>query len=85
MMADVSFAKNVVGEVAVAEAAAAEEAIATSSRRWRPARERWLGIATIIAFIIVWEIVYRLGLMPTWAFPSPWKVVLAFQEVDREW
>lgn len=74
-MADVSFAKNVVDE------AAAEETIATSSRRWRPARERWLGIATIIAFIVIWEIVYRLGLMPTWAFPSPWKVVLAFQEL----
>ena len=36
---------------------------------------------TIVAFVAVWEIVYRLGLMPTWAFPSPWKVVLAFQEL----
>jgi dienelactone hydrolase len=80
-MADVSFSKNVVGEAAVTEAAAAEEAIVASSRQWRPARERWLGISTIIAFIVVWEIVYRLGLMPTWAFPSPWKVVLAFQEL----
>jgi len=46
-----------------------------------PTRERWLGIATIVALIAIWEIVYRLGLMPTWAFPSPWKVVLAFQEL----
>jgi ABC-type nitrate/sulfonate/bicarbonate transport system permease component len=46
-----------------------------------PTRERWLGIATIVAFIAIWEIVYRLGLMPKWAFPSPWKVVLAFQEL----
>jgi hypothetical protein len=67
-MADVSFSKNVVGA-----SAAAEEAIVASSRRWRPARETWLGISTIITFIVVWEIVYRLGLMPTWAFPSPWK------------
>ena len=66
-MADVSYAKTVAGEPAVAEAAA------RSSRRWMPSRERWLGIATIVAFIAIWEIVYRLGLMPTWAFPSPWK------------
>jgi len=46
-----------------------------------PSRERWLGIATIVAFIVIWEVVYRLGLMPKWAFPSPWKVVLAFQEL----
>jgi len=74
-MADVSYAKNVVEEGAPPKAAAG------SSRRWVPSRERWLGIATIVAFIAIWEIVYRLGLMPTWAFPSPWKVVLAFQEL----
>jgi ABC-type nitrate/sulfonate/bicarbonate transport system permease component len=74
-MADVSYSKNVVGEPAAAEATA------TSPRRWLPGRERWLGFATIVAFVAIWEIVYRLGLMPTWAFPSPWKVVLAFQEL----
>ena len=74
-MAGVSYSKNVLGEPAAAEATA------TSSRRWLPGRERWLGIATIVAFVAIWEIVYRLGLMPTWAFPSPWKVVLAFQEL----
>src|SRR4030081_1977578 len=49
--------------------------------RMIPGRDRLLGISTIIAFIAIWEIVYRLGLMPVWAFPSPWKVVLAFQEL----
>jgi ABC-type nitrate/sulfonate/bicarbonate transport system permease component len=74
-VADVSYSKNVIEEDAPAEVAV------RSSRRWMPSRERWLGIATIVAFIAIWEIVYRLGLMPTWAFPSPWKVVLAFQEL----
>jgi len=74
-MADVSYSKNVVREPAAAEATAA------SSQRWLPGRERWLGIATIVAFLVIWEVVYRLGLMPKWAFPSPWKVVLAFQEL----
>jgi len=73
-MADVSYSKN----VAAAEPAPAATA---SAPRWLPSRERLLGIATIVGFIAVWEIVYRLGLMPTWAFPSPWKVVLAFQEL----
>jgi ABC-type nitrate/sulfonate/bicarbonate transport system permease component len=74
-MADLSYSKNVVAEPATAEATA------RLSRGWMPSRERWLGIATIVAFIAIWEIVYRLGLMPTWAFPSPWKVVLAFREL----
>jgi ABC-type nitrate/sulfonate/bicarbonate transport system permease component len=74
-MADVSYSKS------VAEESSAPKAEAASSRRWVPSRERMLGVATIVAFIAVWEIVYRLGLMPTWAFPSPWKVVLAFQEL----
>jgi ABC-type nitrate/sulfonate/bicarbonate transport system permease component len=50
-------------------------------QRFVPGRDRLLGIGTIIGFIVIWEIVYRLGLMPKWAFPSPWKVVLAFQEL----
>ena len=53
----------------------------TSLTRFAPGRDRLLGIGTIVAFIVIWEIVYRLGLMPVWAFPSPWKVVLAFQEL----
>jgi ABC-type nitrate/sulfonate/bicarbonate transport system permease component len=52
-----------------------------AARRWRPGHESLLGFGTIIGFILVWEVVYRLGLMPTWAFPSPWKVVLAFAEL----
>jgi ABC-type nitrate/sulfonate/bicarbonate transport system permease component len=53
----------------------------TSLARFAPGRDRLLGIGTIVAFVAIWEIVYRLGLMPVWAFPSPWKVVLAFQEL----
>jgi ABC-type nitrate/sulfonate/bicarbonate transport system permease component len=49
--------------------------------RWLPGRDRMLGFSTIVAFIVIWEIIYRLGVMPVWAFPSPWKVVLAFQEL----
>jgi ABC-type nitrate/sulfonate/bicarbonate transport system permease component len=74
-MADVSYSKTVIGEPAKAEA------VVKSSPRRLPTRERWLGIATIVAFIVIWEAVYRLGLMPKWAFPSPWQVVLAFQEL----
>src|ERR1700688_5206948 len=53
----------------------------SSLSRWLPGRDRMLGVSTIAAFIAIWEIVYRLGLMPVWAFPSPWKVTLAFQEL----
>ena len=74
-MVNVPYAKTIVEE------GAADEVAVTSLRRWMPSSERWLGIATIAAFVAIWEIVYRLGLMPTWAFPSPWKVVLAFQEL----
>jgi ABC-type nitrate/sulfonate/bicarbonate transport system permease component len=74
-MADVSYSKNVVRKPAAAEPTV------TSSQRWLPGRERWLGIATIVAFLVIWEGVYRLGLMPKWAFPSPWQVILAFQEL----
>src|SRR5215470_8774431 len=73
-MADVSYSKNVATESDASP-------MAKLARRWMPSRERWLGIATIVAFLVIWEVVYRLGLMPTWAFPSPWKVVLAFQEL----
>lgn len=40
-----------------------------------------LGWGTIAGFVAMWEIVYRLGLMPAWAFPSPWQVVLAFRDL----
>ena len=62
-------------------------AVALPQRRRRRrglSRDTMLGGGTIIAFILVWEAVYRLGLMPTWAFPSPWKVVLAFAELIED-
>jgi ABC-type nitrate/sulfonate/bicarbonate transport system permease component len=73
-MADLSCTKSVGGPQAAV-------ALPTILARWLPGRERMLGFSTIIAFIAIWEIVYRLGLMPVWAFPSPWKVTLAFQEL----
>jgi len=39
-------------------------------------------IATIVAFIAIWEIVYRLGLMPKWLSPRPGSV-LAFRSLSR--
>lgn len=73
-MAMASYAKST-------EAREVAAARAPLFRRFVPGRDRLLGIGTIIGFILVWEIVFRLGLMPKWAFPSPWKVVLAFQEL----
>jgi ABC-type nitrate/sulfonate/bicarbonate transport system permease component len=52
------------------------------SWRWlRPSRDTLLGISTIVALLVIWEIVYRLELMPRWAFPSPIQVVVAFYEL----
>ncbi|TCT03838.1 ABC transporter permease [Aquabacter spiritensis] len=47
-----------------------------------PSRERLLGLGTIAAFLLLWQVVYSLALMPKWAFPSPWQVVLAFYELS---
>lgn len=54
---------------------------AARRRGWMPKWETALGGATIIAFIIVWDLVWRAGVMPPWAFPSPWKVVTTFWEL----
>lgn len=43
--------------------------------------ETILGVGTIFAFLLIWQLVYSLGLMPTWAFPSPLQVVNAFIEL----
>lgn len=47
----------------------------------RPSRETLLGLSTIAAFLVIWQGVYMLGLMPKWAFPSPIQVVRAFYEL----
>jgi ABC-type nitrate/sulfonate/bicarbonate transport system permease component len=47
-------------------------------------RENALGMSTIVGFLLLWTVVYWLELMPRWAFPSPWLVVLAFQELIAE-
>src|SRR5690606_5364909 len=44
-------------------------------------RDTLLGGGTIIGFLLIWQAVYSLGLMPTWAFPSPLQVVYAFVEL----
>ena len=40
-----------------------------------------LGIATIAAVLVLWEIVYLVKLMPQWAFPSPVQVAKAFYDL----
>jgi ABC-type nitrate/sulfonate/bicarbonate transport system permease component len=50
-------------------------------RSLRPSRDTLLGASTIIAILVIWELVYRLELMPRWAFPSPIQVVMAFYEL----
>ena len=47
----------------------------------RASRETFLGGGTILGVLLLWEAVYRLGLMPTWAFPSPFQVASAFVEL----
>jgi len=47
-------------------------------------RENTLGITTIVGFLLIWAGVYWFELMPRWAFPSPWQVVLAFRELIAE-
>lgn len=58
----------------------------TARRRFRHLQiwfsyETILGVGTIFAFLLIWQLVYSLGLMPTWAFPSPLQVVNAFIEL----
>lgn len=47
----------------------------------RPSRDTLLGAATIVATLVLWELVFRLQLMPTWAFPSPVQVANAFYDL----
>ena len=47
----------------------------------RPSRETVLGLSTIAAFLVIWQGVYMLDLMPKWAFPSPIQVVRAFYDL----
>lgn len=46
-----------------------------------PGRDRLLGLGTIVVFLLIWQMVYSLALMPKWAFPSPGQVVLAFYDL----
>lgn len=45
-------------------------------------RDMLLGGGTIVALLIIWEGVFRLGLMPKWAFPSPVQVARAFYDLS---
>ncbi len=62
-------------------AAPAKAATSRTFRSFLPGRDRLLGTSTIIAFLLIWQVVYMLALMPKWAFPSPWQVVTAFYEL----
>lgn len=67
-------------EIAVSEAPSGVPA--HKDTPWlRSSRDTLLGAGTIIAILLVWELVYRLELMPRWAFPSPIQVVVAFYEL----
>jgi ABC-type nitrate/sulfonate/bicarbonate transport system permease component len=44
-------------------------------------RDTLLGASTIIGVLLIWEVVFRLQLMPRWAFPSPEQVVVAFYDL----
>src|SRR4051794_40725614 len=62
----------------------AVSAAITSKRgfaRLRPSRDTLLGAGTIVALLVIWQLVYTAELMPRWAFPSPVQVVLAFYEL----
>lgn len=59
-----------------------QHAAAPVSWRWpTPSRDTMLGVGTIVALLVIWELVYRLELMPRWAFPSPIQVAKAFYEL----
>lgn len=48
---------------------------------WLVRRDMLLSTAFIGGLIALWQIVYALELMPTWAFPSPGKTLAAFLEM----
>ena len=52
-----------------------------SAVRWkmRPKlRDATLGIGTIVAFLVLWQIVYAVQVFPAWAFPGPVGVAQGF-------
>jgi len=51
------------------------------SWKWRLKRDTLLGASTIVGLLVIWELVFRLELMPRWAFPSPIQVAFAFYEL----
>jgi ABC-type nitrate/sulfonate/bicarbonate transport system permease component len=61
----------------------AREAAATP--RWaatmRGSRDTLLGASTIVALLVIWQLVFVFELMPRWAFPSPIQVAVAFYEL----
>lgn len=63
----------------------AREAASTPRLRWplglRLRRDTLLGTGTIVLLLLIWQAVYSLELMPSWAFPSPIAVVMAFYEL----
>jgi ABC-type nitrate/sulfonate/bicarbonate transport system permease component len=59
-----------------------EVAALPSQQRPLVSRDSLLGAATIVVLLIIWDAVYRLQLMPPWAFPSPLLVVKAFYELS---
>jgi ABC-type nitrate/sulfonate/bicarbonate transport system permease component len=44
-------------------------------------REKLLGIGTIVLFVLIWAAIYSSKVLPKWAFPSPWQVIVAFREI----
>lgn len=64
----------------IATAATPAKRRTRGSRLWL-SRDTLLGGGTIVGFLLIWQLVYVLGLMPTWAFPSPLQVVYAFVEL----
>lgn len=64
----------------IATAATPAKRRTRGSRLWL-SRDTLLGGGTIVGFLLIWQLVYFLGLMPTWAFPSPLQVVYAFVEL----
>lgn len=62
-----------------------EARVAAATPRWpariRPKRDTLLGAGTLVALLVIWQLVYLFELMPRWAFPSPVQVVIAFYEL----
>jgi sulfonate transport system permease protein len=65
------------------ERAAPAAAPAPRRRRGLFSRDLALGTATLVAFVLVWQAIYSVGLFPPWAFPSPGGVFGAFVSTLR--